>query len=809
MPSQDQLTNKQRRIVHSAATKLDPSIETVHSEVDASRSYVTEVLNDYCDTVDRVRDHKPSRYVPTFAHPYSVIMSEKQLEKLHLQRGDPALITFNFQNKKEEKRSVGKVRTFSEVDFSHERLARVQGGYHCADELQGVTDSDDFNWVPTLNEGEADLNDVKQLKRFEDQLSKPIFKSFKKGIKLLVGVGIIEISHGERHPQQLIGTPQFKLEKDKFVKYITGDTPDLERFSLFPREPSHPQDVYFTVYGETLNDKHRESLRQQLINQEFFKSTWNYAIPGYRSTVGPTTTDISGEVIQATDESINVVSGVTRPLVSADDGSDGCEPLNASELETAINKANLRFEQLPSSSRNGSDGVPLRRSDNQLLFLFDQITLVLTSDKDGLYWQMPAEIPRVEKIVKIITKIISQQTQKKYEIGDAEQPPPQKISADKWVIDTNALYHDHVDGQPTSILHSVLPNLFFDGCTLHVPWPVLFEMNKHPDSGSAPESANEQGMSNVSLLRRLSDLGLFSVNIHDFPTEIPGKLGNADVADAHILGQAQDRGARLLTGDESLGRIARLSNTPWTDIRDLHNLTSPTGKGVEDVISKVGTELCQKPTVVDSLRKEMELEANVPNQNSGRTSYRDPEDIIESNCNKGNWIRCYDTRKDCLHISNSAETTLVATEEAIRVLGECFGPDGDYLNLETLKEIADEIPQIGPNELPRCTFVLPMSSVGANLSTDSGPSDFCKKLLKIDQAQNATYTCESATWNLAEQTESDLVPENGADTMVGSREYQSLSLAKEKDSARLLLADEQESRWKYPKLLGVKTVCVK
>jgi hypothetical protein len=151
----------------------------------------------------------------------------------------------------------------------------------------------------------------------------------------------------------------------------------------------------------------------------------------------------------------------------------------------------------------------------------------------------------------------------------------------------------------------------------------------------------------------------------------------------------------------------------------------------------------------------------------------------------------------------------VATEEAIRVLGECLGPDGDYLNLETLKEIADEIPQIGPNELPRCTFVLPMSSVGANLSTDSGPSDFCKKLLKIDQAQNATYTCESATWNLAEQTESDLVPENGADTMVGSREYQSLSLAKEKDSARLLLADEQESRWKYPKLLGVKTVCVK
>jgi hypothetical protein len=353
-----------------------------------------------------------------------------------------------------------------------------------------------------LDDGRADPATDAQFQ----ELTQAIRRSLEgvENVQALIGVGVLEVINGQRDPNNLISTGEFNLEPEYFCKYIRDETPSWSRIRRVIGPIQSPEQVFFTYYNEDLSEEQLDQFRDQILSQRYFKSTWNYALPDAPSLVGPTSTGNSeGNLIQIESDALELVPGVQVPVHFLSDGEVVSDGLDTATIHTAIREANPQFNF--ESTRGDSDtDLPIRVDEENVFFLFDQVTLVLHPRGDQIVWSRPKGIEALDTLVSAVNEMIAAQLNFDEIIVDDIQPPQrERISESDWVLDTNTLYHDHIADQPTTILHTILSHAFFRNSTIHIPWAVLFEFNKHADRGKGTNPKNRQGFENVKMLKRL------------------------------------------------------------------------------------------------------------------------------------------------------------------------------------------------------------------------------------------------------------------------------------------------------------------
>ncbi|WP_323677658.1 PIN domain-containing protein [Halorubellus sp. PRR65] len=814
--SPDGFTFLQRRILHQSAAHPGLSYVELADRVDCSASYVRDVVQNRGELIAELEWFQDVEYGVSFAHPYSILLPEGMFEECLLEEGDVLELSFTVGDREES--TYGRVVPIEEEMVSPggtERHARVQGAYHAGRALKQSTHAA-FEELPTLDDGRANLASADEFISFI-QTVEDIFENCIDGVQMMVGVGIIEVLHGERNPSNLISTPYFELEADYFRDYFLGDRPELTHTELYRKEVHEPEEVYFTCYTEQLTPDEAQQAREEILDYGVFKSSWYYKIPQYAALVGPTTTDPTPEVIRVTDDALQIVPGIKQPVIfGAEDGN--VPHLDVDTVHTAIQEANPQFSDLATHSRHSAEteGLPIRKTGDQLLFLFDQVTLVLEANGNRITWEAPEGIKRVETIKKAVTDMIKQKLGcDTYEFQNPEYPRYQRQQHQDWVFDTNALYHDHVDNQPTSILHTLYTHDFFYGSTIHIPYAVIHELNKHPESGSATEATNDQGFENLSMLRTLEQFDFLSVHFQPLPERIHANLDNNDIADLHILAYTEHTEAQLVTGDGSLQELAQLTDISAVDIRHFNGLSSPIRDGSSpesDILPQIGVNLHTRADILAAISDMINPNATLPVTNSGRQSTRTPESILNTWVSSESILPYYDSDADDLSYRHLEDVVVIPTQSALRLIPDYISEN--HLDVSLLSQLSAEMNEVDNTEFPYCTFRIPTEYIIDNASNSNRPSEFNQDLLALCEAPNANYESMPVLSSgltpetLGSTTNSD-EDDSGAGAAFLSREdYLALCLAVTSESAYLLLPETQSGLWKFSKLLGVNVVTI-
>lgn len=807
------LTSLQRSIVHASARSPDASSADIASNLDCSPSYVTEIQNEYEELIDALTDLSELSYLPSFAHPYSIILPESTIEKYQFEVGDVVELTFDVDGREET--TFGTIAPFEDGMVGHsspEMQARVYGSYVSLGRLHDETT--EFEQFNCIEEERAELSTSGDFHSFLQTLKGQLEKQMGSGVEMLLGVGILAIVHGERNPNALISSPYFVLETDRFSRYLINDGPELIDAHKQVGDVDEPDDVYFTYYGENLSQSQIESLRDTILDIECFKSTWNYSIPGYRAAVGPTTTDPTEEVIRVTADALHIVEGEERNVLFFDSDGDRFTDLTADTIHDAILDANPEFESGVTQTRysDEAEGFPLRRDGNQIYLLFDQVTIVLTANGDHISWTLPDGIKHVETIIEAVNGMIKRQLDvHEYTAHSADGTRPERIDHSDWTFDTNALYHDHNGDTPTSILHTIFSHRIFHDSTIHIPWAVIFEMNKHPDEGSATAATNQQGFDNLSILTTLDRLDYLDVNVQSPPEEITVDLANGDVADMQVLAYSNQQDARLITGDESLEELARLSDTPAVNIAHLDVLSTAGDdeSSYEDIMERIGSELVTHSEVIAEIDDLLDTNTAVPLVESGGSSTRDADSLVDSWISNGDILPYTRSSDNELCYAPCEEVTIVPTRTVIDEFPQYLDSSDDSVTDEFLTPIAEDILSFANDELPSVTLVVPAEYIVENTVSTSEPGNFSRKLLQISHADNVVYETQPAVRAAASSSLQALLEnslENGEEALLSWDDYVAVCLTTALESAYLLLPDSDGEAWKFTELLGVDTV---
>ncbi|WP_152420681.1 hypothetical protein [Haloferax sulfurifontis] len=802
------LTRLQRQIVHSVAHGSG-QVRDVAEELDCSKSYVRTVMSEYDQQIEAAKDLSDADCLPVFFEPYSIFFQQEALDHLSLSEGDVLKLTGTHEGETEV--TYGKVKQIDPDFFTKETLARVSGAYFSAEQLNG-SNNDSFNTIPTLSNGRANPHSAENF----HTLIQSVETSLRKSVNfcepdMLIGAGILEVIHGKRDPTDVISTPYFTFEKSSFVSYVSDDFPDIVDIQLHVDTVQEPEEVYFTCYGERLTDSQRAELQESLLSQEYFKSNWNYAQPGTGSLVGPTSTEITSDLVRVIPEAIRVVPGITQSVSFYEEDGSPVTNLDIETVYEAIQDAEPEFDALD-ATRGGVDReFPIRRDGESLSFLFDQVTLVLTPRGDSIEWQRPAEVSMLDTFVSAVNRMIASQLDiESIQLGDPQEPQYTRVDDDHWAFDTNTLYHDHVGDEPSTILHTVMAHPFFEGTTIHIPWAVLFEFNKHADPGEGTNRMNRQGFENLTTLRTLEKLGYLTVAVQDLPSEIDGGLNIGDIADMYMLAHADEVGARLVTGDHTLQELGHLADVPVVNVADLKTYSAPIeGESPDEVVlPRVGDDIHKKSDIIREIESLINSDSSLRPVEGSQPSPFDPQSTLDRWCSTERLAAFYDSAAGETCYAHRCDLTVVPTSSVIPQLAEYTN---DETNLFT-RQLKDHLEAesagfpIDQNEFPFVHLLVPTEYVVREMKPGQGPSGFNTKLLKLQRLRGLQYSTTSAF-----TAQSEMLKRVGEATDNGENEgevlslqdYLGLCLASATDDAILLVNENQTGLWKFSHLFGV------
>jgi uncharacterized protein YacL len=147
------------------------------------------------------------------------------------------------------------------------------------------------------------------------------------------------------------------------------------------------------------------------------------------------------------------------------------------------------------------------------------------------------------------------------------------------IVDTSAI----VDGRIVEIVESG----FLEG-VLIIPRFVLRELQTISDS--VDPLKRTRGRRGFDVLSRLQELAVFEISERDYDDMAPGNV------DARLVRLAQDLGAKLVTNDYNLNRVAHVEGVGVLNVNELANAVKPVvlpGEELHVTVIREGKELHQ------------------------------------------------------------------------------------------------------------------------------------------------------------------------------------------------------------------------
>lgn len=470
-------------------SEIQEEIESVlRSAPTLSDSLISDELKCSVEEVQQAREEFDESIEVTeldfgisFGHPYSISANQELLTTLNLEDGD--VIQLTFESEDETNTAFGQIRSFPEDDddwWEQELHAFSYGIYYCFERIKEEYPNL-FPEITVAANGRPEIGGHEELRMFAQGIRRITEACASEN--LLIGAGLIEIGTDDRHIDSLIETPLFKLEQPDFISFLQGDHPELVDWIPYTGDIDKPETVHFAYYGERYDDERLERAREAILERSVYQADWNYTLPNFVTLVGPTAIGTTSPVIEVTDDNLEIIPGKRRDAIA--DGELGVGFEWFKDYVGDIGVTNLGgADSTIESVENGNEEeeaptVPHRSLDDQstIIFLFDPVNLVLHVEDDRLVWRYPDDIDVLRQLVLRLTDDIGSRLDVDFDIQDALEPhQPSLPRAEDWVLDTNAFYHEIIENEPSSILHTLFPNDCFYNSTIHIPWIVPFEM---------------------------------------------------------------------------------------------------------------------------------------------------------------------------------------------------------------------------------------------------------------------------------------------------------------------------------------------
>lgn len=768
MPEEDAEAQENIESVLKSVPTLSDSL--ISDELECSVEMVKQVREEFDESIN-VTDLD---FSISFSHPYSISTNQELLTTLNLEEGD--VIQLTFESEDETNTAFGQIRLLPEDDndwWEQELHAFSYGIYHCFEQIKEEYPGF-FPEITAAANGRPDIGGYEELRMFAQGIQQVVKACASDD--LLIGAGLIEIGTDDRHIDNLIETPLFKLEQPDFINFLQGDHPELVDWIPYTGEIDKPETVHFAYYGERFDDERYQRARGAILERSVYQADWNYTLPNFVTLVGPTAIGTSSPVIEVTDDNLEIIPGKQRDAIA--DGELGVGFKWFKDYVGDIGVTNLGGSESTIESVENADDegeaptVPHRSLDDQstIIFLFDPVNLVLHIEDDRLVWRYPDDIGVLRQLVLRLTDDIGSRLDVDFNIQDALEPhQPSLPRAEEWVLDTNTFYHEIIENEPSSILHTIFPNDCFYDSSIHIPWIVPFEINKHPQRRSATEADVKQAKRNLDYLQFLENLGFFDLEIDSPPGEIQVDVGQADIADMHVVQYIDGDDQILITGDEDLQTISRLWDITCIGVSvfaDVPDAPNPDQRLRDEILNKIGTEYEDESEILTAIKEQQSQQQTQDAQVEGSPTTTDEEQVLKQWRRQGEITRgpveseegtdSNDEEADETTESESGSddsplfrygqanhVDVVPTPMAVEEIYTHWIKESDYLGYELLEDLKQKL-DLSSEDLPVPTFHVPTQVVIEHADPDTPkPSEMNKKLYKLDSLENARYSSES------------------------------------------------------------------
>lgn len=809
------LTNKQQDIINCVEENQTIDNSEIARRVNCSESYVSRIRREYRHLTGELRNVDSDNIWPIFSEPYSVYVDEDYAESNFIEFGEPVeIIRRNLDENGDENqtREITNLRELTNIDFDKEIRALFYATKSIFSKLSGELEEKLQNFEGQ-EEDDVAIHTQEDLKNYLSYIEE-ILEIKQKTNDVHIGIGILGglRSIPSEHNGFTNKNPYFLTYKkliEKCLKNIDFVS-DIRRVN---DDIITPERISYVRHGES-SPKSNEIIRETILKRKYAQPDCRERYQTDTFVTGPKpSADSANNIIKRNPENIEFHEHKTLEV----DFSTSLPKENLKNLiKDKIIKANINIPFGNFDEGENKIQLDCFETEDRLFIMFEGTSVDILIKEETLIAGYPKP---VEPVVRKIFDIFSDELGVRIYNSNYKQKIDRKKS-DNWILDTNTVYHEIDENIGSSILRTILTNRNIMESKIHIPWIVLYEMNKHKDEGGPDAPIQENGIENLRLLQTLSDYGFVDIVYQDFPNDIPSNVQESSVSDLYLSKYAQENGCVVISGDQRLRSLNRMSGIETVDLYSYANVE--TVPDIEDhtkerVLSKIGDELKIHSDIIEKLKQEienagtsrMEHHNSIPNRQINQEKLPESANDYLQQWTKENELIVYpslirkegnksenaeennvESNKDvekCLMYEKTTVHEVVPTMSVVSNISDNITEfDGDkYLDDELLEKFAKLVNHQGTGK-PKMHFYFPVASVISYQSTTTGQlSREGTRLYKLKQIKNSIYT----TKELNQADRDDVI-------------HDSVLLAKENDCT-LLCGEDEEYLQRIGELIGV------
>jgi rRNA-processing protein FCF1 len=782
-------TELQEAIIKKTSIDREQSNTKIAEDLGCDPSYVSECRKTYSESIDEFAISTEWSTGFCFSNPYQVYVSEELLDDIEVDEGEVGEL--NFLCGRDSREFYAEINRLEDFDQNKEIHALFYAlTTNKPNEFKsGLPEFDEF----VSDDGEEwEIYTQDHLRGFLSTIGRVVRRKVTDN-NLILGASVCEFIE-DRESEKGIKTPFFKIDKEPFVEYIQGNTPDVYEISEHNERIHKPEQVYFMSLEGKVPDDKKEQVVSKIseskyidlsIRRSFIEQGYNIYGPGLDESV---ISDSIGRVVEIDSETIEIVDEKARSL----ELSNSQDPFEFEKIVSVLDQ--LKWGKKEEGEDNAEDLEYTTHGEYNLIYvsLGPFIVTIFVQDKEVLFLYH-AEVSQIEDNVTDIMKSIENNIDKEMittTIGDIEHE--KKLGAQKWTLDTNSIYHQISNDKASSILYTFIPTDELFNSEIIVPWVVLYEINSHKNTDDAGATVRQQGTENLEILSILDDYDFIDLQIEDVPSQVNGNVQSSAISDMHILSTAQSENSGLFTSDGELRRIANAAEVQAIDIREYATFepeTEPHQSIWENIEDDFSSGPIKREALVDLIvqKSREEIARSFSIKQTSKVDLREQaQDLIHQWVEKEMIVPFVDNSS--ILYADTQRYDIVPTYDLIsHIPNNVEKHKGiNYLNGTFLEKMRRRY-GMPSNKRPILNFCVPESYVlKAQQECSSGKIEgTLKALLHLDSIQNSQY--ESISINNASSSN---VEDDAIDT------------AKERDSL-LLCRDGDENIDKLSGLLGV------
>lgn len=645
-------------------------------------------------------------YEVSFSKPHRVFLSDEKMEELEITVGDPVEVDFD----KFDTPVVAKCSNVSELNHNEETHALFFLIHYCIDELSEVHGDLFEPFTETSNYSNPEFGDFLKTKSGMRMYLSRIhhFNKYRfSDCDVIIGCGIADIlARKNLDKPREISSPFSQHTISVVHQALTGKLADPTELSLYSGSLRTPSNMYICTYNYNPTKEQKENLKEHVISDKYIIPYYNYEYQhGTLPAHGPmldSDEEISEEdVIIATNDNIKFIRSRNIIVNILQDTSYGVQDLHGYLKEEFESDGEIEFE------------IEYREKRNQIYLDLNTLgSIQVNQTDDGYHFKVnhpqDDDIRDIEGLVRQITLDLEEKLDAELETSMNPRTPMSPVTNDTWVMDTNSIYRQKPWESYNSISEFLLSNSIIFGKEIHIPWNVLCEINRHKDANSSKtQSASDQGLENLNILKILDDYNLIDVQIESIPDAIDNSIiKNTGATDLKITNTVPEDGV-LLTDDNhllELGNIIDVETASMDDISGFSKRESedPYWLSLHETLSNEGPIEVSK-TIENLEELEIKEERNIVE--------KEPDQVLHEKLSSREIIKY--TENDAVHIALTETIPVIPTFSLINdIQRRTRDINGDtYITGNALESIRSAIGGLPKTHRPFLRLIIPSEYV--------------------------------------------------------------------------------------------------